>query len=900
MTISRRAGLAHGLLLSCSLLVLAATSAHAADKVIASGVTTTGVILSPGDTLTVEKGGALIDTSSLVTDMAMGHLVISNKGIISATGAVAIYVTQSQLDIDNSGAIASDTDGAISAQGFGTLTNSGTISGKITIHGGKVDALANSGTITGQQYAVDIDTVTKATNSGTIQGGIDGVRSLDLVALTNTGLIAGGTHNGISINGATGAITNAKGGSITGGDNGIEGTGALGQLINAGIITGNTSYALFMGGDVVTIDNSGTMQGTSGAIASGGTIGRLNNSGTITAGTDDAVVSAAIGTVNNTGAISGGTNLASAGIRSGSTITAVTNAASGTISGVSGIRAVGAIGSVSNAGTINGGVGGAAVRTDTTIGSVTNAATGKMVGDYGVFATGAIGSVTNAGTMTGTYGGVFATNGTLGSLVNTGTITGTQVGGVGGENIASLVNSGRIAGSTFGVGGVNGIGSLTNSGTIIASGANSVGVMAFATDIDGLVNSGTIQGERMGIMAMGRIASLTNSGTIRAATPADFAIAEAATLANDDTILTLNAGSILIGRVAISDGNDTLHVGNGLNLALTFDTSVPELIETDGSPYVVLGNTVYVADTANIEGGAAATADLTAAIGSAVSGAASEGFAEKGVDGQGRYWLQGIGGLNAQPGDLADSRFGGFIAGGDFAASEDARFGFYLGGSRGFIDAGASTTNADSAYAGLYGTSQFEDFAVDGALTAGYTHSGNRSTVADNTVATGLRTETSSQDGFFISPGITFTKPWVTEELTFTSSLAFNYTGVFSGGATEAATGLSTGNATSHVFETEALLRLPFQQVTETGIFSGDVHAGIEGRAIVNPSLSGTLAGTQVVFTTTGTTATVGLVAGLSMEYDMGSAKFFGALDGTIRTDSSASLSANAGLKATF
>ena len=146
------------------------------------------------------------------------------------------------------------------------------------------------------------------------------------------------------------------------------------------------------------------------------------------------------------------------------------------------------------------------------------------------------------------------------------------------------------------------------------------------------------------------------------------------------------------------------------------------------------------------------------------------------------------------------------------------------------------------------------------------------------------------------------TKPWVTSDLSFETSLALGYTGIFSGGSKEnAATGIALDASTTHVFEATTLVKVPTQIQTDSGMLTADIHGGLEGRAIVNPELRGTLAGNSASFAPASTSLTAGLVAGGAMELALeGGASVFGGIDGTLRTDGSASASAKLGLKATF
>ena len=212
----------------------------------------------------------------------------------------------------------------------------------------------------------------------------------------------------------------------------------------------------------------------------------------------------------------------------------------------------------------------------------------------------------------------------------------------------------------------------------------------------------------------------------------------------------------MIGHVEISGGNDTLNVGPGLNLALTFDTSIPELIETGASSYTVVGNTVYVADTSTFAAADAATANLTGAVAGVVEGALDKGFAERGAESSTNIWLEGVGSIGSTPGrggaSAIQDAFGGLALGADFGPDADTRFGAYFGTARGGVSDGSQTIDTDSLYAGIYGGAQLEDFDISGTVTAGISHGASTRVVANNTVATGLEQITGTGDSTFISP----------------------------------------------------------------------------------------------------------------------------------------------------
>ena len=799
--------------------------------------------------ISVSTDAGVINNAGNITGEKLGIEVAGHLGLLNNTGNITSNdnVTGTAVfagsigSIDNAGFIGGGYYGLYSND-IGSLANSGTIAGRDTglFSANTIGSITNSGHILATTYfAIQGTEIGSVVNTNEIQGGRTGVVAIGaLGSLTNSGSIVGHNDHGVSAD-EIGSISNS--GLIHGGESGVFSHTTISSILNstAGQITGKRAVRVYQ--DIGSLANDGTIAGEFlGIDATNGAIGSLTNNGHITVSNQnagEAIVAQSIGSLTNTGEIGGGWE---------------------------GINVANAIGSIVNSGRISAGYRGIAAQT---IDSLDNS--GLISGDRAVVADAHMGSVTNSGTITATSQAL-TSFGDLDSLANTGTITADSVGLAVQSKVGSVINSGLIHGDLAGM---------------------------QASRFDNIQNSGTISGGDYGLRA-GEISSLTNSGTIRAGDPTGVAIFEVSGT-NHDTLLTLNAGSILIGQVEISGGNDTLNVGRGLNLALTFDTSVPELIETNGAPYVVVGNTVHVADLAAFAAAGVATADLAGGIDGAVGGAVEEGFDEKGIDGQGHFWLQAVGGLGHNAATRTGSRYVGVVAGADFGPDAVTRFGAFGGASLGTV---ADTSNVSSFYAGIYGAGQFEDFAVRGTLTGGHTEADTDRIVANNTVITGLETASSTQDAYFVAPGLVFTRPWVTQELTFETSLALNYIGVFGQGfAEDLATGLRVDGFNTHVFEAEGLLRLPFQKTSESGTFTGDAHAGIEGRAVATPDVIGSLAGTQMTLAAASTQVTAGLTAGGAVAFQWGGgASVFGGLDATLRSDGSANLSANAGIKGEF
>lgn len=840
---------------------------------------------------------------------------IANMGTIQ--GATGIQSATSLGMLTNSGAIQGATNFGVQALGtITTITNNA--SG--TIHGGDagvqaniITTLVNAGMIDGGNFGIqnDIGTISSLTNSGTILGGTDGIRVLKVGALTNMagGKITGTLDEGIEVLGAVGDIVNA--GAITGATNGIFIHSDLNSLINSngGTIAGGNTDGVLVLGNIGRIDNGGTIAGDFRGVDVIN-LGMLDNTGTISSAILAGVHATTFGTVNNSGQIKGGTlgitassanSLTNSGAISGgdgvsiADLTSLTNTASGTITATSFAVNSSNLGTVNNAGKITGGKG---VNVFSSLGSLVN--TGTIAGTtQSALDIASAGSIDNSGAIIGAKGGIQSA-GSIGSLTNSGRISGASDDGVGAMvSIDSLINSasGHIAS-----GGAAGVGTamlrnLNNAGLIEGIWGLRVGVA------ENITNNGTIRGQLHGISSSG-LQSITNSGTIEAVGATGRSILDLDPNAN--TVLNLNAGSVLIGHVDIRGGTDTLNVGPGLNLALTFEDSTPAIINTGKSAHVVIGNTVYVADASTFLASSSTTANLSGAIAGLAGGALDKGFDEKGVDGSANYWLEAIGGLSIEQvsngGASSRSAFGGFVAGADFGPDADTRFGAFVGASRGVVDVNGQANNSDNYYVGIYGGGQFEDFAVKGTLSAGTSYGGSSRVIANNTLVTGLESARSSGDSYFLAPGVVFTKPWVTQDLSFDTSLALNYTGVFSGARSEnLATGLSLAAATTHIFTAAGLMKLPMQMQSENGLITGDIHAGPEGRVTLNPNLNGTLAGTPVSFGRANAVATAGVLAGgaLAFELDSGATLFSG-LDAALRSDASASVVGNLGVKGSF
>ncbi len=886
---------------SISMIALAATGAlaaqaHAAEVVVPSGVTVAQQTLNDGDALTVNSGGAVSDAATAVQTLAAPvTAAILNKGTIESTAGDAIDgatmlsslgvinsglisgfssgLLAGTLDLNNSGTILAGFNDAVGASTINSLTNSGDIlANGYGVTAGIIFSLANSGTIGGDGGGVKADILQSLANSGTITSQNTAVLAIDINSLVNGGTIEGIAGDGVNASGTLGYFDNS--GTVLGFDNGVRADNifllinrwaisgdsdgvhadtSLTTLSNSGVIRGRFSDGVYAGVSIGTVTNgaTGIISGdVNGVWAFDGDIAVLDNYGTIGGFQDAGVNADAIGSLFNAGTIIGGER--------------------GVMTDTAGID------SIVNSGVIRGILlDGIAVSGN--IGSLLNEETGQIIGDqYGVTAN-EIAVLNNKGIIHGGTSGIYKLTGGATSLTNSGAITGGSSDAVAGGGIFNLVNSGTI---------------VSNLGD------------GLSFDEATVTNSGMIGGHAAGIYS-DRIVSLTNSGLIRGATVGDYAIHEG--LLGVDTVLSLDAGSILIGRVDISAGNDTLNVGKGLNLALTFDGSLPETINTFGAPYFIDGLTVNVADPSSVVPDVGATADLAGSIAGAVGNAIDPGLDELGAGDGRHYFLEAVGGVGETPGSGGGSdlshRYGGVVAGLGFMPDAGTRTGFFLGAAAGRSQAESNQTDTSSFYGGVYASRQMPGYRLDGVLTAGYGNGDGARVIADNTSPTGLVTAASARDAFFLAPSLTVSKPFTFGQAALRSSFTVAYTGIFSRGFSE--TGgpapLSVDGGATHVLEAKALVSLPNETTTEAGVVQADIHGGIETRAVFQPGgLSGSFGATPFTLSDPDTRVTAGFTAGSGLRMKRGAMTFFANADAVIRTDSSYGLTGRLGLKGAF
>lgn len=425
---------------------------------------------------------------------------------------------------------------------IGTLNNAGTLSGLfglLNVRGvnpgsGSIATLNNSGTMTGAYYAGISNsdgTIGSLHNSGTItSNGTDGIFNggdSEITVLNNTG-------TGV-ISGLKTAIFN--GGLITGLSNsgdihGLTGISNGGQVIGG---TGTTATTVDYAGTIGTLSNTGTIRSTSSAPEAAAIMNAINSN---------------IGLLSNSGSISGDM----AAIINRGTIDKLDNGSLGIVNGAAAITNIGTITQLSNSGKISasgappGGFSYGIYNTGLITSLLNNQSGVISDAEIGINNTtgGTITALLNNGLIQGGFAGVYIDDGDVGSLTNNGTIASDGLAIVNRKNIGTLSNNGRIFGTAEGIGNVSDgvITELNNSGTIATDGYAAIWNGAMITTLNNKPG-GLIQNGIANLDSASTIQTLNNQGTIAGSIASTTAFA----LYNEGHIGTLNNSGLLTSPV---------------------------------------------------------------------------------------------------------------------------------------------------------------------------------------------------------------------------------------------------------------------------------------------------------------------------------------------------------------
>ncbi|NIQ00870.1 MAG: autotransporter domain-containing protein [Nitrospinaceae bacterium] len=789
---------------------------------------------------------------------------LTNSGTISGSNARGVFVLGNLSLLDNSGTISGGSDGAaVRVNGtLGTLNNSGGIGGFHGVTAGNIMNLTNSGNISGAAFNILTNsggtgvsaagTILNLDNTGTIQA-FRGVIAESIVNLTNSGTIqetGSGFVPGFGVV-STFIVNLDNSGVIDGGESGIE-ADFISNLTNSGSIDGGRQG--LSGGNGIDINF----------------IENLTNSGDITSHEGSGVLSTQIIELDNSGDITASIDAIQAHI-----ISNLTN--SGTIfGGIHGVFAFDSIGNLDNSGTISG-----------------ELMVSLPLIPSGVFTFGSISNLNNSGSIAG-RDGIFADS--ITTLNNSGTISGDENNGdgVSANIIENLNNSGTIFGGIHGVFAFDSIENLTNTGTIMGIEENGIETGTLTN----LTNSGIISGGPMGIqMANGTIvnsgkirgkipivvdrstpgnASVTNSGLI-ASTDGHGGIAIHFQGVGDDT-LTVQTGSVIIGRVNLGAGTDTvvLQQGAGQSTTLSFDSDPEIIINGTGRPVASGNNKVAVVDTTALSLYDDVASGLTSNIGNIVSQQASGGLNLGGFanrknswqvasndpttlprDDAAKYrgWFEGFGGINHRATDRnilgATTSLGGAMAGIETGSATNNRYGLFLGASfsRSDVDLESQDLDAASYFGGLYTGHTLGKYFVNTSLSLGGINFDS-----DRFVNAGTEIAKADYTAFIVSPQVTVARAITTgKSYSLVPSVRVGYTGIFVEGFQEtgSSANLTMAARDQHMvqFRTQMALQLDSGKAQNNKRWSTTWYAGLDGRANLDNDQAGALLlGQQVTF----------------------------------------------------
>jgi len=233
--------------------------------------------------------------------------------------------------------------------------------------------------------------------------------------------------------------------------------------------------------------------------------------------------------------------------------------------------------------------------------------------------------------------------------------------------------------------------------------------------------------------------------------------------------------------------------------------------------------------------------------------------------------------------------------------------GFFLGGSFGNVEADLSSqeTGVDSFFGGLYLSTLRGRTAIDTALTAGYSGYDRERQVASNLAAGGIETARADYHGWFISPEITFTRPFWPMGKRVEQSMTLRYSALFLDGFTETGTTapLTLQKRNVHLAQARYQLGVPLTRQTDDGGLSRlTLKGGIELRTqFGDRDISGTLLAQRITFNPGGAQSAVGAFAGVSAEHvTTGGLVFHTTLEGLAENDGSTQVSGKAGIRFRF
>jgi uncharacterized protein with beta-barrel porin domain len=561
-------------------------------------------------------------------------------------------------------------------------------------------------------------------------------------------------------------------------------------------------------------------------------------------------------------------------------------------------------------------------------------------------------TLTNSGSIgNGSISEAIASNGNA-SFTNSGSI------GNGGINsaIASTGNASFSNSGSIGNGSINqaiastGNASFSNSGSIGNGGLD----QAIATNGNATFTNSGSSGNLAVVRADTGTASLTNFGTLAGGASVTVTTAGAA-------ILTNYAGSRIVGSITLNGPAKALNFVGG-NYLYTLNSLAGVIINTNGAPFVVSGNSVAVLDPTALALEDRSVMNFTAGVssmlqdrfrGMSVSGGVGGGAMGFAPDATSRMdaaheafsgmpsvsmayntdarnsnamytkaalaapvydtviWTSGFGGERRQWENGAiqratDNAFGGAI-GLDRQMTPDLRLGVFAGGGNSKLSVALNTQNVDSDYVFGGGYARWDklNYYVDFALFGGRLSSNSTRQIANNNVANGLEVATASYNGWFVSPDVTYGYRFFVGDNVFTPKVRVRYVGGALDGYTEtgSAQGLTIGKR--NLSDVEERLGVEFSNI-RPATFGGTIKSSVEISGVGlqrlgDNTINAVLLAQNIAFTTPGTSQAYGGVMSLGLDWrPKSNVSIFTSVEAFAMNDKSFSATGKGGVRVGF
>lgn len=471
-------------------------------------------------------------------------------------------------------------------------------------------------------------------------------------------------------------------------------------------------------------------------------------------------------------------------------------------------------------------------------------------------------------------------------------------GGGGGATNSTINNTGSIRADSAGSRAIrllNGGHTINNSGLIGVAGAGSFGILTESGGIGNnvIVNSGTIEFQEgldpasAAIVVRSDASDVLNSGEIRAFGGGDGIIIEgdngfvrnsgrifaAGGVAFDssgaDTILRLDAGSILVGDIDLAGPNSTLDVRLP-NTALAF-SGPPANIESEGRPYYTIGGVLFVVDADHF----AKLDQITFAQLDQIDFSLAQRRATASETAGHSFWVNGNIGIEGETDTFAG------IVGATYPIRSDRYLSVFTGASASSYETDFSSSQIDAAtnYAGMTWGGTFGSSFFETALSLGVTASETTRRVANNMVSNGIEDAAASTDNRFVglSGVIGIQTEW--QDMVVRPSLRVRY------GWQQFDAFEETGSSANLSVEERRSQQVDIRAKVETdlalrqtglGPLSTTIYGGLDARYDMSDDVVATLAGDQIEFALAEDEAVFGGFVGTHAKFDLSSNASFG------------------------